>query len=84
MNDRRRAVILQPGVAQKPNVGLAHFQTVASSSSYEHEYYLDIETGEILFISEYMDDEETGKLKDQMEEDFDRYERIPRAESHEG
>ena len=28
--DRRRDVILQPGVAQKPNVGLAHFQTVAT------------------------------------------------------
>ena len=53
-------------------------------SSYEHEYYLDLETGEILFISDYMDDEETGKLKDQVEEDSDRYERIPEAESHEG
>ncbi len=53
-------------------------------SSYEHEYYLDLETGEILFISDYMDDEETGKLKDQVEEESDRYERIPEAESHEG
>ena len=52
--------------------------------SYEHEYYLDLETGEILFISDYMDDEETGKLKDQVEEDSDRYERIPEAESHQG
>ena len=26
------AVILQPGVAQKPNVGLAHFQTVATTT----------------------------------------------------
>ena len=55
-----------------------------ADSSYEHEYYLDLETGEILFISDYMDDEETGKLKDQVEEDSDRYERIPEAESHEG
>ena len=31
------------------------------NSSYEHEYYLDLETGEILFVSECMDDEETGK-----------------------
>ena len=54
------------------------------NSSYEHEYYLNLETGEILFISDYMDDEETGKLKDQVEEDSDRYERIPEAESHEG
>ena len=53
-------------------------------SSYEYEYYLDLETGEILFISDYMDDEETGKLKDQINENPDRYERIPKAESHEG
>lgn len=53
-------------------------------SSYEHEYYLDFETGEILFLSEYMDDEETGNLKDKIEEEPDRYERIPKAESHDG
>ena len=28
--DRRREAILQTGVAQKPNVGLAHFLTVAT------------------------------------------------------
>lgn len=54
------------------------------NSSYDHEYYLDLETCEILFVSEYMDDEETEKLKDQIEEEFDRYEPIPKAESHEG
>jgi len=31
-----------------------------------------------------MDDEEIGKLKDQIDEDSDRYERIPEAESHQG
>ena len=54
------------------------------NSSYETQYYLDLETGEILLISEHMDDEETGKLKDQIEEEFERYEPIPMAESHEG
>lgn len=54
------------------------------NSSYENEYYLDLETGEILFLSEYMDDEETGDLKDKIEEESDRYKRIPKAESHEG
>jgi len=53
-------------------------------SSYEHEYYLDLETGEILFISDHIDDEETSELKDRIEEDFERYERIPKAESREG
>ena len=54
------------------------------NSSYENQYYLDLETGEILFISEYMDDEETGNLKDHIEEEFERYEAIPIAESYEG
>ena len=53
-------------------------------NSYENEYFLDLETGEILFVSEYMDDEETNELKDRLEGDFERYERIPKAESYEG
>ena len=54
------------------------------NSPFENEYFLNLETGEILFISEYMDDEESGKLKDRIEEESDRYERIPKIESHEG
>ena len=65
-------------------INLDELCSAMADSSYEHEYYLDLETGEILFISDYMDDEETGKLKDQVEEESDRYERIPEAESHEG
>ena len=53
-------------------------------SSYEHDYYLDLETGEILLILDYMDDEESKKLRDNIDEEPDRYERIPKAESHEG
>ena len=65
-------------------IDLDELCSAMADSSYEHEYYLDLETGEILFISEYTDDEETGKLKSQVEDDSDRYERIPEAESHEG
>jgi hypothetical protein len=53
-------------------------------SSYENEHYLDLETGEILFISEYMDDEESGRLRERIKEDVDRYEAIPKIESHDG
>ena len=53
-------------------------------SSYEREYYLDLKTGEVLFVSDYTDDEETEKLKDRVEKDFDRYEHVPKAESREG
>ena len=65
-------------------IDLDELCSAMENSSYEHEYYLDLDNGEILFLSEYMDDKETRKLKDQIEEDFDRYERIPKAESHEG
>ncbi len=41
--DRRRDAIIQPGVAQKPNVGLAHFLTVATKK-------MNIEKIEILAI----------------------------------
>ena len=54
------------------------------NSSYENEYYLDLESGEILFLSEYMDDEETENLRERIDEESDRYEPIPKAESHEG
>ena len=65
-------------------IGLDELYGAMENSSYEVEYYLDLETGEILFVSEGMDDEETGKLKNQIEEELDRYEPIPKAESYEG
>jgi len=61
------------------HVDLGELCNAMDNSSYENQYYLDLKTGEILFISEYMDDEETSKLKDQIEEEFDRYELIPRG-----
>ena len=66
------------------NIDLDELCSAMEDSSYEYEYYLDLDNGEILLLSEYMDDGETRKLKGQIEEDFDRYERIPKAESHEG
>jgi hypothetical protein len=66
------------------NINLDELCEAMEDSSYENEYFLDLETGEVLFISEYMDDEDSEKLKERIEEDFERYERIPKAESHEG
>jgi hypothetical protein len=65
-------------------INLGELCEAMENNSYEHEYFLNLETGEILFISDYVDDEETRELKDRIEEDFERYERIPRAESNEG
>jgi len=65
-------------------IDLDELCSAIEDNSYEHEYYLDLETGEILFLSEYPDDEEAEKLRDRIDDDPDRYERIPKAESHEG
>lgn len=65
-------------------IDLDELCSAIEDSSYEHEYYLDLETGEILFVSEYMDDGEREKLRDRIDDDPNRYERIPKAEPHEG
>jgi len=65
-------------------IDLDELCSAMEDSSYEHEYYLDLKTGEILFISDYMDDEESDRLRNDIDQEFDRYERIPRVESHEG
>ena len=49
-------------------IDLDELYDAMENSSYQVEYYLDLETGEILFVSEDMDDAETGKLKNQIEE----------------
>jgi len=65
-------------------VNLDELCSAMEDSSYENNYYLDLKTGEILLISDYMDDEDTEDLKARVEEDCHRYERIPRVESYEG
>jgi len=65
-------------------IDLDELCSVMENISYENEYYLDLETGEILFLSEYMDDEETENLRERIDEESDRYKLIPKAESHEG
>ncbi|HUU65027.1 MAG TPA: UPF0158 family protein [Dehalococcoidales bacterium] len=69
---------------KKLKIDLDELCSAMEDSSYEHKYYLDLETGEILFLSEYMDDDEAEKLREKIDDGPDRYERIPKAESHEG
>jgi len=66
------------------NIDLDELCSAIEDSSYEHEYYLDLETGEILFLSEYSDDRDTEKLREKIDKNYDRYEQVPRTESHEG
>lgn len=65
-------------------IDLDELCSAMDDSSYEHDYYLDLKTGEILFLSDYMEDEEREKLRDRIDEELDRYEQIPKAESSEG
>ena len=65
-------------------IGLDELCDAMENSSYEVEYYLDLGTGEILFVSEDMDDVETVKMKNQIEEELGRYELIPKVESFGG
>ncbi len=53
------------------------------NNSYDLDYYLDLETGEVIFISDYMDDANLEELKDRIDENPDRYETIPIADCFE-
>lgn len=65
-------------------IDLDELCSALEDSSYENEYYLDLETGKILFLSEYTGDEETEKLRNRIDEHAGRYEQIPKAQSYEG
>lgn len=72
------------GEQRSLEIDIDELSEAMEDSYYEHEYYLDLETGQVLFLSEYLDDEETGDLSDGIDDEPERYERIPRAESHQG
>ena len=63
-------------------INLDELCTAMEDSSYEHEYYLDLETGEIVLVSEWME-EESERLRDMIDRNPDRYEQIPGVESYE-
>jgi hypothetical protein len=49
-------------------IDLEELCSAMEDSSYEHEYYLDLETGEIVFLSD-IGDEETDELRDKVDEE---------------
>ncbi len=65
-------------------INLEELCLAMEDSSYECDYYLDRETGEIVFISDYIDEASLEELKDKIDENPARYEPIPKAESYEG
>ncbi len=54
-------------------------------AAYEHHYFLDTETGEVILVSEYDDDEESSQRLEAIDEaEPGRYLQVPRAESSDG
>ena len=54
-------------------------------ASYEHQYFLDTATGEVILVSEYDDEEESSQRLEEIDEaEPGRYLRVPRAESRDG
>lgn len=52
-------------------------------NSLESRYFLDLETGEVLYLSEYMDTQEAEELTDRMDAEMGRYEEIEKVGSSE-
>jgi hypothetical protein len=65
-------------------IDLGELSDAMEDNSYEHEYYLDTETGELLMLSADMDVEEAGELRDRIDEEPDRYKALAKVSSHEG
>jgi len=54
-------------------------------ASYEHRYFLDTETGEVILVSEMLDDEEAQRQVAEIDEaEPGRYLQVPHADSREG
>ena len=68
-------------------IDAGELQMALEDSSGLHSYYLDKETGEVIFLPEDVgvlsDSEETRELEEQLEENPDRYEFIDPIPSHE-
>jgi hypothetical protein len=65
------------------NINIDELCSAMEDSSFENHYYLDLENGEILLLIDYSDDEEGEKLREKIDDEPERYELIPKLESHE-
>lgn len=69
---------------KKLKLNMDELCSAMEDNSYEHEYYLDLETGEILFMSKYADTEDEKSNRNGIEDEYNRYEQVPKIESYEG
>jgi hypothetical protein len=66
-------------------VDLEELRFAMEDASYEHRYFLDTETGDVIFASEMFDDEETQRQLTEIDEaEPGRYLQVQRADSREG
>ena len=64
---------------------LEELRFAMEDASYEHRYFLDTETGDVIFVSEMFDDEETQQQLTEIDEaEPGRYLQVLRADSREG
>ena len=67
------------------HVDLQELCAAYSHHSADSRYYLDLETGEVIYVSEFMDDDLTGELEERIEEGYgERIISIPCESSAEG
>ena len=70
---------------RKVRVDLQELRFAIEDTSYEHRYFLDTETGDVILASEMFDDEETQRQLTEIDEaEPGRYLQVLRADSREG
>jgi hypothetical protein len=66
----------------KVRVDFEELRFAMEDASYEHRYFMDTETGEVILVSEYDGDEETSERLEAIDQaEPGRYLQVPRAES---
>ncbi len=66
-------------------VDLQDLRFAMEDASYEHRYFLDTETSEVILVSEMLDDEEAQRQVAEIDEaEPGRYLQVPHADSREG
>src|SRR3982074_712361 len=77
MNDERSR--------RKVRVDLQELRFAMEDATYEHQYFLDTQTGEVILVSEMFDDEEAQRQLAEIDAaEQGRYLQVPRADSREG
>jgi uncharacterized protein UPF0158 len=70
---------------RKVRVDVEQLRFAFEDASYEHRYFLDTETGDVILVSEMFDDEETQRQLTEIDEaEPGRYLQVRRADSREG